>query len=215
MRFVINLLIVIVLICGNVIWYNAYTFGSKIGQLKIITSYLNSIQSLAIDFTQIDSNGVFSSGKFLIHKPRRFRINYYAPFPILIVGNKNYVSLYDYDMSQLSRIDVKENVFNFLLENDFKFNGEFQISTINENGLYIDVVFEHLSSNKNCKLIFDKIAQKLHSLQIIEGDHTVTITFENVTVVKRFDDKLFLINNPELFGPPKHLSEIEIEKLYE
>ena len=76
--------------------------------------YIRDIQSIAVDFTQEDSHGNKASGKLLINKPFKFRCNYYSPFPLLIIGNKNYVSVYDYEMENISRIDTKDNVFNFL-----------------------------------------------------------------------------------------------------
>ena len=56
--------------------------------------YIRDIQSIAVDFTQEDSHENKASGKLLINKPFKFRCNYYAPFPLVIIGNKNYVSVY-------------------------------------------------------------------------------------------------------------------------
>ena len=79
--------------------------------------YIRGIQSIAVDFTQEDSHGNKAGGKLLINKPFKFRCNYYSPFPLIIMGNKNYVSVYDYDMQHVSRIKAEENIFNFLFHN--------------------------------------------------------------------------------------------------
>ena len=50
----------------------------------------------------------------IIDKPYKFRCNYYEPFPIVIIGNKNYVSVYDYEMEHLAGLRQMK-IFNFLL----------------------------------------------------------------------------------------------------
>ena len=90
-----------------------------------IKSYISSIKSIAVEFIQEDSTGRLAEGMLIIDKPYKFRCNYYEPFPIVIVGNKNYVSVYDYEMGQLSRIKANENIFNFFLVDKVSFDNKF------------------------------------------------------------------------------------------
>jgi outer membrane lipoprotein-sorting protein len=88
-------------------------FASAADISEEIKSYISSIKSIAVEFIQEDSTGRLAEGMLIIDKPYKFRCNYYEPFPIVIVGNKNYVSVYDYEMGHLSRIKANENIFNF------------------------------------------------------------------------------------------------------
>ena len=83
--------------------------------IKVLSDYLKSLKSISIDFTQYDARNGHVDGKLVIIKPDYFRCNYYKPYPLLIVGNKKEVAMYDYELEQATHIDKKENIFNFLL----------------------------------------------------------------------------------------------------
>ena len=59
----------------------------------------------------------------IIDKPHKFRCNYYAPFPLVIVGGSNYVSVYDYenDLNESKRnIRILNSLYVDQLETQFK-----------------------------------------------------------------------------------------------
>ncbi|XVN41022.1 MAG: outer membrane lipoprotein carrier protein LolA [Rickettsia endosymbiont of Argas persicus] len=184
---------------------------SAILELK---NYLRTIKSAAIDFTQEDSKNNIAQGKLLINKPYNFRCNYYPPFPIVIVGTKNFVSMYDYDMDQVSRINRSENVFNFLLEDNESFDKDFIFESVVNEGNNLIITIYHNITEKHSKINFDKATKQIKALKILEDNNTVTITFDKIVKVKKFDDDLFKLKNPEIYGTPERLTKSEIEKKY-
>lgn len=185
---------------------------NTIGQFK---EYIREIQSIAVDFTQEDSQGNKASGKLLINKPFKFRCNYYQPFPLVIIGNKNYVSVYDYDMKYVSRIKAEENIFNFLLEDSIDFDKYFQFESAMDKGNLLEMTIYNTLSERRSQISFNKDTKQITMLKIYEDDNVITITFDRVLKVKKFDDDLFRLNNPDIFGPPSRLNRIEIEKKYQ
>jgi outer membrane lipoprotein-sorting protein len=99
-------------------------------EMKNLKIYLTSLKSISIDFSQIDNSGKLINGKLLIQKPYNFRCNYYEPFPLLIVGNKTDIIIYDYEMEQTSYISASENIFNFLLVDTENFEEYFSLIEI-------------------------------------------------------------------------------------
>ncbi|WP_147143765.1 outer-membrane lipoprotein carrier protein LolA [Rickettsia asiatica] len=191
----------------------AFGAGDKtaISELK---TYLRTIKSVAIDFTQEDSYGKIVKGKLLIHKPYNFRCNYYPPFPLVIIGTKNFVSMYDYDMEQVSRINRSENTFNFLLEDNEHFDKDFVFeSVINERNIFKITIY-HTLTEKRSEITFNKATKQIETLKIFEDNNIVTITFDKIAKVQKFSDDLFKLKNPEIFGPPERLTKSEIEKKY-
>ncbi|MGV2432329.1 MAG UNVERIFIED_CONTAM: outer-membrane lipoprotein carrier protein LolA [Rickettsiaceae bacterium] len=83
--------------------------------INTISKYLENIKSVSMDFVQIDSRGEKAEGKLIIVKPNRFRCNYYSPYPLLLLGNKQEIAIYDYQLEQLTRIERDDNLFDFLL----------------------------------------------------------------------------------------------------
>ena len=185
--------------------------SSIANQLKL---YLREIKSVAVDFIQQDSRSRVTRGKLLINKPHRFRCNYYPPFPILIVGNKSYVSVYDYDMEQLSIIKPQDNIFNFLLEDEIDLEKDFTFESIREDGHLLKIAIFHKESERKSNITFDKQTKELKMLEIIEEDNIITVTFDKINKVSEFSKDLFNTRNPDIFGPPVRLNKKDIEKKY-
>ena len=177
--------------------------------------YIRDIQSIAVDFTQEDSHENKASGKLLINKPFKFRCNYYAPFPLVIIGNKNYVSVYDYDMQHVSRIKTEENIFNFLLEDSIDFDKYFQFESVIDEKHLLKITIYHTLSERRSQISFNKDTKQIKMLKIYEDDNVITITFNHILKVKKFDDDLFKLSNPDIFGPPSRLNKTGVEKKYE
>jgi len=204
-------LLVITCIFINSITAFGETDKAAISELK---NYLRAIKSVAVDFTQEDSKGHVAEGKLLISKPYNFRCNYYPPFPIVIIGTKNFVSMYDYDMDQVSRIARSENVFNFLLEDNENFDKNFIFKSAVSEGNLFKVNIYHTVTERSSEITFNKTTKQIESLKIFEDNNVVAITFDRIVRVQKFDNDLFKLKNPEIFGSPSRLTKSEIEKKY-
>ncbi len=179
-----------------------------------IKSYISSIKSIAVEFTQEDSTGRLAEGMLIIDKPYKFRCNYYEPFPIVIVGNKNYVSVYDYEMGHLSRIKAEENIFNFLLVDKISFDNQFEILSAKEsNGSYILRLKNH-DLNKISEIWFDKKNKNIQKMQIFEESNSITLTFSNTMQISNIANSLFTMKDPEIFGIPDRFTKTELEKRF-
>ena len=177
-------------------------------------SYLSEIKSLAVDFYQSDSQGIKAKGQLLINKPYKFRCNYYPPFPLVIIGNKNYVVVYDYDMEQASRIKSEENIFNFLLVDRIDLEKHFNFESVIDQGNIFEITIYHPLTERQSQITFNKDTKQIKTIRILEDNNVITLEFEQVKKVISFDDDLFTFKNPDIFGPPKRLNKAEIEKKY-
>ena len=208
MKKILFLAVIFVFVNSITVYANDHTV---ILELK---TYLRTIKSVAIDFTQEDSKNNIAKGKLLIRKPYNFRCNYYPPFPLVIIGTKNFVSMYDYDMEQVSRINRSENIFNFLLEDNENFDRYFVFESVINEGNIFKITIYHTLTEKRSEIIFNKATKQIELLKILENNNIVTITFDKIAKVQKFSDDLFKLKNPEIFGPPKRLTKSEIEKKY-
>ncbi len=207
------------LILSRYIIFLVLLFNSKyllaVNFSEEIKSYITNIQSIAVEFTQSDSRSEKSTrGMLIIDKPYKFRCNYYEPFPLLIIGNKNYVSIYDYEMENLSRIKAKENIFNFLLVDKVKIEDQFEIlSNKKQNKNYI-IRLKHLESNKISEVVFDIKSKEIRTMKIFEEDNIITLTFDKTKMISRVAKSLFIIQNPNIFDKPKRLNKLQLEKKF-
>ena len=138
---------------------NIYSQQNHIEVANLLNKKLKAINMLAVDFTEIDSKNNITKGKMLIQKPLKFRINYYPPFPLMIVGNKNYITIYDFEFNSFTRIKSSENILGFLVENNSEFLESFSI--INswkkeiEKIKYYKISLLHKISNKKFDIYFN------------------------------------------------------------
>lgn len=183
----------------------------EIAELKY---YISAIKSIAVDFTQEDSQGKKAAGKLLINKPYKFRCNYYPPFPLVIIGNSNYVSVYDYDMKHVSKIKTQENVFNFLLEDNVDLDKYFKFESVKEQSNSFEITIYHNLAERRIQITFNKATKQIKIFKIFEDDNVITLTFNHIEKVRQFDDDLFKLKSPEIFGAPDRLTKSQIERKY-
>jgi outer membrane lipoprotein-sorting protein len=208
MRYLNKLLLVLIVFCqGN----NASADTEVVSKVK---GYLAGIKSIAVEFEQTDSNDNRAFGMLIIDKPFKFRCNYYEPFPLLIIGNKNYVSVYDYDMEHLSRIKAAENIFYFLLVDDIDFKNKFEVISAVQTDKDYQIELYHPDLARTSQITFNKASGHIESMQIFEDNNTISIKFSETKNIKDVSKSLFNIQDPDIFGAPSRLDKKGIEKMY-
>lgn len=207
-QFVIFKLILILVV---LVYPRASYASSSLDKLK---KYINNIQSIAVEFTQRDINGETAKGMLIIDKPYKFRCNYYDPFPLLIVGNKNYISVYDYEMEHLSRIKARENIFYFLLVDNVDFQDKFEILSEkqSENEHIIEV--RSIEYDNVSKITFDNRNMDIKQMEILENNNRIVLDFGEVYKISKVAKSLFILQDPDVFGAPGRLNREQLEKKF-
>lgn len=182
-----------------------------------IEKYLDSFSKMAISFKQEANNGTISDGLLLIEKPMKFRVNYDEPHPMVIVGGKNFLSLYDYDLEELSRIDAKDNIFKFLLEFNVKLGNAIKILACENSENQAELTLLHKETEQKAKISFKSNPLALDSLTIPDDgtnfDKGVTkLEFTKIYHISNIPKNLFELKDPKIFGPNKRYSSEEIMK---
>lgn len=178
-----------------------------------VKEFLANIRKIAVEFEQRDTRGAHAKGMLLIDKPHKFRCNYYAPFPLLIVGNKNYISVYDYEMENFARIKSEENIFNFLLLDKTEFSEQFEVIEQKELASSYELSIYHENLARTLRISFDKQTGQIAKILIFEDDNEITITFAQTRMLSSLDKRLFVLQDPEIFEKPKRLNKDDIDKL--
>lgn len=179
-----------------------------------IKSYISNIKSIAVEFTQTDSMNQEFKGMLIIDKPYKFRCNYYPPFPLVIVGNKNYISLYDYEMNNLSRVKAEDNIFNFLLVDNIDFEKQFQIISAVEQDDYYVISVKNNDLNKTSKITFDKKTKHIKQIQIFEDNNIIVLAFDKTYEINNVANELFIMKDPDLFGKAARFNKTDLEKKF-
>lgn len=211
----VNLIALLILIASSPIFAAESKLSDKTNN-KIseqIKNYLNNTKKLAVEFEQTDTRGGSARGMLIIDKPHKFRLNYYDPFPLLIIGNKNYVSVYDYEMQHFARIKAEENIFNFLLLDNAEFTKQFQIIAQKEYADVYELALYHEGVGRTSNVAFDKSTGHIRTIIIYEDDNVITLQFSETKLLTKAARELFIIKDPEIFGTPDRLAKKDLDKL--
>jgi outer membrane lipoprotein-sorting protein len=68
--------------------------------LKDLSSYLNSLSTAEVDFTQINADGSIATGKLFIKRPGRARFEYAPPDKSLVLASSGQVAIFDAKSNQ-------------------------------------------------------------------------------------------------------------------
>lgn len=179
-----------------------------------VQSYIRNIKSIAAEFYQTDAHGQSAKGMLIIDKPHKFRCNYYEPYPGVIIGNKNYVSFYDYELETLTRIDSKENIFNFLLIDNIDFRNKFEILSAKKVDDNYVIKIKSNEIDKISEIRFDRKTGFIKKMEIFEADNTITLIFNQINLIENVSADLFIIKDPDIFGKPARFSKSDLLKKY-
>ena len=85
------------------------------GDLKRISFYLNTLQSVEGRFLQIAADGRSTQGTFYLKKPGRMRFEYQKPNPNLIVADGSTVAVQNSDLHTTDRYPLLNSPLRLLL----------------------------------------------------------------------------------------------------
>ena len=86
------------------------------GDLALVQSHLQSVQSLTAAFSQTDRAGKVLTGTLTLKKPGKIRFQYEKGVPILIVGDGKALTFIDYSVKQVQRWPIGNSPLSVLLD---------------------------------------------------------------------------------------------------
>lgn len=167
-----------------------------------VQRYLNTMTNVVSDFIQISPDGDITNGKFYLSRPGKLRWQYEPPVKIVIVGNGNNLSYYDFELDQISHVNINSTLAGFLTRERIEFTGDVKI-----------VDFTKESNVLSVKLALRKSPEE-GSLTLVLGDNPIVlrkiitsdingkpteVTFNNPVFGTEIEDKVFVLPNPRIF----------------
>lgn len=98
--------------------------------LQRIETYLNDIRTFSSPFLQMASDGSQSKGSISISRPGKMRIEYDPPVPLLIVGGKGSMVVYDKELEQANYIGTEQTPIGVLLREQIRLDGDLTVTKL-------------------------------------------------------------------------------------
>ncbi|SFM92021.1 Outer membrane lipoprotein-sorting protein [Thioclava dalianensis] len=165
--------------------------------LNAISSYLNGLQTASADFTQVNSDGSISTGKFFLKRPGRARFQYDSN-KTLVLASANRVAIFDPKSNQPpEQYPLVKTPLNLILARNIDLGRNNMVTGYTSDGAKTIVTAQDPEHPEygNIQLVFTANPTELRQWVITDqnGQKTTTI-LNNLTKGGDFSQQLFSID---------------------
>ena len=185
----------ILIFCFIIVLYNK-SF-SDVNTDKII-NYLSSFNTLKSNFIQVNSNGDILTGKVVLMRPGKFRVEY-NEISVLIISDGRKVAVINKDMKTISFYSLKDLPANMILFKDISLNNIHLVKSKDlENRIEITFKTNKKKDDEKINITFEKQPLIMKKWEIDRLDNNKTeIMFNNLLLDNEIDLKLFDIERED------------------
>ena len=170
-------------------------------ELKRITDYWNTIQTVEGQFAQVDSSGGASSGGFLIRKPGRFRFDYDPPEELTVVADGYTVAVEDRKLETQDRYPLVETPLSILVDENITLQRpDLEVMDVEKKDGAVRVRLKSLKEDAQGELLIAFTEADLTLQYWVVRDPqgtTVTVRVSGVTLQGDIPASKFFIREPD------------------
>lgn len=172
--------------------------------LQRIEVYLNSLTTLAADFTQATPDGSIATGRFYLQRPGKMRWEYDPPTPILMVSNGSTITYFDRELAQISHIPTDSTLAGFLARPVIAFSGDVTVDSLTSEAGTVRITFHQTEKTDEGNLTLEFSDKPLTIRSFIVKDSAGQITqvaFQDTHFGRPIDQELFVFHDPSAIRP--------------
>ena len=168
--------------------------------LPRIERYLNDIDTIVADFSQVAPDGSLTGGMFYLKRPGNMRWEYAPPTPVLIVASDGQLVFYDAELKQVSYYPIDETLAGFLAKDTIRFDDtDVRVKHLQQDNssLRLTLVQKDRPNDGELSLEFSDKPLQLRNIVVkdMQGQLT-TISLTNAKYGQALPDKLFVFKDP-------------------
>ena len=123
-------------------FYQKKIFALDEKLLNQLENYLNKFNNISSQFIQSSSDGTENSGKILISKPGKLRIEYKKENKFLIIADGKWLHYFDTELNEIQSIIIEKSPAWILLKKNINLKKDFNIKKLEkkkwENNTYVN-----------------------------------------------------------------------------
>ena len=173
------------------------SFDNKL--LDQLENYLNQLNNISSQFIQSSTNGSEETGKILISKPGKLRIEYKKSKELLIVADGKWLHYFDIELNEIQSVIIEKSPAWILLKKNINLKNDFNISKLEKKSgkITLTLVDKNIENIEKVELIFSSNPIKLKKWVVTDSQEIeTTIALLNIITKKKFRPKPFeLIKN--------------------
>ncbi len=164
-------------------------------------NYLNELQTLTGNFTQISSKGQTVTGTIQISRPGKMRLTYAPPSSLLIVADGKWLITMDTAADQVDYVSLDKTPAAFILSPNVNFNRDVEVTNIvPKNGTTeISLIRKEEPEAGYITLVFQENPLALKEWSIIDPQGAETrVVLSKTELNVPLDPGLFFVKSPSL-----------------
>jgi len=168
--------------------------------LRRISNYLNSNETLAGDFVQVGPDGEVNEGRFYLRRPGRVRFEYEPPNPALVVSDGFWVGVTDTRLKTVDRYPLSDTPLHLLLKEDVDLAREGAVKKIERaaNQMRVTAVNPDNPSQGSITLVFTDNPLELRQWIVVDQQGLITtVALREMRSNISLKPDLFVIEDPE------------------
>ena len=172
--------------------------------LAAVERYLNGLQSLKANFTQVGPEGEPAEGVIYMRRPGLLRVEYAPPVPVLIVGDGLWIHYHDMELGQINDWFIYETPLGALTREVTRFGEDLQVTGFSESQGVIEVTVVHEDDPRggSLTLILDADPLRLLHWRVTDAQGFVTtVTLHDLKTNIRLPRRLFVFDDPRTKPP--------------
>ena len=167
--------------------------------LAAVEGYLNGLQTLKADFTQVGPDGEPAEGVIYMRRPGLLRVEYAPPVPVLIVGDGFLIHYHDKELGQIDDWFIYDTPLGALTKEMTRFGEDVDVTGFVERDgrIGIRVVQEDDPTGGSLTLFLDADPLRLTHWRIADAQGRATmVTLHNLRTNIRLPRRLFVFDDP-------------------
>jgi outer membrane lipoprotein-sorting protein len=169
--------------------------------LQKVETYLSDVRTISAEFIQTSPSGETTTGKFLLERPGKLRMEYDPPTPVLMVTSGSDIVYYDRELDQISRIGLDSTLVGFMARDQIRFDDSVTITNIENKNSSIRISLIQVKRPKDGMLTLEFTDKPLEFRNMSMTDSSGQVTAVSLTNA-RFNlplpSSLFIFKDPHL-----------------
>jgi outer membrane lipoprotein-sorting protein len=177
---------------------NAFAQGST----APYENYLNNMQTLAGDFTQINNRGQGAHGKIQIARPGRLRLTYNPPAHLIVIADGQWLVTIDTKDSEKNYTSLENTPAGIILNPQVSFNnGDITVTNIlpkEDGSTEITMIRSQDPNAGHITLIFQDNPIALLGWRVVDTQGQTQVRLSNIQTNIQLPEGLFRVESPNV-----------------
>ncbi|GLK75000.1 outer-membrane lipoprotein carrier protein [Methylopila jiangsuensis] len=163
-----------------------------------ISDYVNSIQTMVANFTQVGPDGRRTNGTLYLDKPGKIRFQYAAPSQLEIISDGDSVAVRNRKLNTQDLYPLSQTPLRFLLQKRIDLLQDANVIGVFQDPEIVSVILEEkraIGGKSQLQLMFGGADYKLQSWTVTDarGGET-TVALDSIDTARKPDPRVFRIN---------------------